>query len=174
MNHFDIDNCIDSIQILVDTREQDTERARRRLSTLPCPYSRNMLNFGDYSYCFTQPSGLITPMGNKFAIERKMSLDELAGCFTHERARFEREFERAADAGAKMILIIENANYENLLAGKYRSRLRPEAFIASLIAWETRYGFHVAMCKEETTARLIYEYCRRDLKERLERGDYGK
>lgn len=172
MNNFDIDKCIDSIQILVDTREQDTERARKRLSMLPCPFSRNTLLFGDYSYSFSQPNGLLTPMGGKFAIERKMNLDELASCFTHDRARFEREFERANKAGADMVLIIENATYENLLNGKYRSRFKPDAFLASLIAWEIRYGFRVVMCKEESTPRLIYEYCKRDLKERLNRGEF--
>lgn len=172
MDHFDINNCISSIQILVDTREQDTERARRRLSMLPCPHTRIALNFGDYSYSFTQPNGLITPMNRRFAIERKMNLDELAACFTHERDRFEREFKRAEESGAKMLLIVENATYENLLNHRYRSRFSPEAFIASLVAWEVRYGIHVAMCKEETTPRLIYEWCKRDLKERLERGDY--
>lgn len=172
MNHFDIDKCISSIQILVDSREQDTERARRRYSMFPCPHSRQALHFGDYSYCFTQPSGLITPMNQRFAIERKMNLDELAACFTHDRERFEREFQRATDAGAKMLLIVENANYENLLNHKYRSRFNPDAFIASLVAWEIRYGFHVVMCKEETTPRIIYEWCKRDLKERLERGDF--
>lgn len=173
MNHFDVDNCIQSIEILADTREQDTPRARRRYAMLPCPVRRVALPFGDYSYSFTQPSGLLTPMGGKFAIERKMSLDELAGCFTHDRERFEREFERSVNAGARMVLIVENASYENLLTGKYRSRFRPDAFAASLIAWETRYGFRTVMCKEDTTPRLIYEYCKRDLKERLERGDFS-
>lgn len=172
MNHFDIDKCIASIQILVDSREQDTERARRRYSMFPCSHSRQALNFGDYSYCFTQPSGLLTPMNDRFAIERKMSLDELASCFTHDRERFEREFQRATDVGARMLLIVENANYENLLNHKYRSRFNPEAFIASLTAWEIRYGFHVVMCKEETTPKLIYEWCKRDLKERLEHGEF--
>lgn len=114
----------------------------------------------------------MSPMHQHFAIERKMNLDELAACFTHERERFEREFQRARDAGAWMILIVENASYENLLNHKYRSKLNPEAFIASLVAWEIRYGFHVVMCKEETTARLIYEFCKRDLKERLEHGEF--
>lgn len=172
MNHFDIDNCISSIKILVDTREQDTERARRRYSMLPCPYARLALPFGDYSYTFRHPNGLETPMGGKFAIERKMSLDELASCFTHDRERFEREFERSVKVGADMVLIVENATYENLLNGKYRSRFRPDAFIASLVAWELRFGFRVVMCKEETTPRLIYEYCKRDLKERLDRGEF--
>lgn len=172
MNNFDIDNCISSIQILVDTREQDTERSRRRLAMFPCPYSRIALPFGDYSYCFTQPNGLLTPMGGHFAIERKMSLDELATCFTHDRDRFRREFERSNRALASMILIVENATFENLLNHKYRSKFNPEAFLASLTAWELRYGFRTVMCKEETTPRLIFEYCKRDLKERLERGEY--
>jgi len=172
MSPFQIDKCIESIQILVDTREQDTDRARRRLAMLPCPHTREALNFGDYSYCFTQPSGLITPMNLKFAIERKMSLDELAACFTHDRGRFEREFKRAASEGAFIVLIVENASYENLLNHKYRSRFTPEAFIASLVAWERRYGFHVVFCKEDTTPRMIYEWCKRDLKDRLENGDY--
>ena len=111
-------------------------------------------------------------MNQHFAIERKMNLDELAACFTHERDRFEREFKRAKAAGATMLLIVENATYENLLNHKYRSRFNPEAFIASLIAWQLRYGFHVVMCKEETTPRLIYEFCKRDLKERLEDGEF--
>ena len=101
-----------------------------------------------------------------------MSLDELAACFTHDRDRFRREFERAADAKANMLLIVENANYENLLNHKYRSRFNPDAFLASLMAWQIRYGFQVIMCKEETTPRMIYEWCKRDLKQRLERGDY--
>ena len=172
MNNFDINNCISSIQILVDSREQDTERARRRYSMFPCSHSRQALDFGDYSYCYTQPNGLMVPMNQHFAIERKMNLDELAACFTHERDRFEREFKRAKAAGATMLLIVENATYENLLNHKYRSRFNPEAFIASLIAWQLRYGFHVVMCKEETTPRLIYEFCKRDLKERLEDGEF--
>ena len=119
-----------------------------------------------------KPGGEVIQMHHRFAIERKMNLDELAGCFTHDRERFEREFQRASDAGAKMVLIVENASYENLLNHKYRSKFHPEAFIASLVAWEIRYGFHVVMCKEETTPKIIYEWCKRDLKERLERGDY--
>ena len=172
MINFDIDRCIDSINIIVDTREQDTARARRRISCLPCPVIRLGLNFGDYSYSFTLPNGKIEPMVLKCSVERKMSLDELAACFTHDRDRFRREFERAADAKANMLLIVENANYENLMNHKYRSRFNPDAFLASLMAWQIRYGFQVIMCKEETTPRMIYEWCKRDLKQRLERGDY--
>ena len=179
MNHFKIDRCIDSMIILVDTREQDTERARRRLKALPCEYQRQALNYGDYSYAFTLPDSeqlsvtlsdtMISPL---CAIERKMNLDELAGCFTRDRKRFEKEFERAREHNANVFLIVENATYEGLINGKYRSRFNSKAFLASLIAWQIRYGIHAIFCKEETSAALIYEICKRDLKERLERGDF--
>ena len=102
-----------------------------------------------------------------------MDLDELAGCFTRERARFRREFERARDAGARVYLFVENATWENLVNGKYRSKFAPAAFEASLLAWQARYGFSLIFCKEETSGRLIKNILFRELKERLERGDYG-
>lgn len=179
MNNFEIDRAIKSMIILVDTREQDTERARRRLNALPCEYRRQALNYGDYSYAFKLPESdhysvefsdqTISPV---CAIERKMHLDELAGCFTKSRERFEKEFERARSNNANVFLIVENASYENLINGKYRSRFNPKAFLASLIAWQIRYGIHTIFCKEETSPALIYEVCKRDLKERLERGDF--
>ena len=181
MNNFEIDRCIESLVILVDTREQDTERARRRLKALPCQYRRQALNYGDYSYAFTLPDTqqLSVELSDRTIspscmIERKMHLDELAGCFTRDRKRFEKEFERAKNNGADIFLIVENATYENLINGKYRSKFSPKAFLASLIAWQIRYEIHTIFCKEETSPALIYEICKRDLKERLERGDFDE
>ena len=82
------------------------------------------------------------------------------------------EFERASDNGSRIYLICENANWENLLNGKYRSRLNPNAFAASAAAWMIRYNMNVIFCKEETSGRLIKEILFRDLKERLERGEF--
>lgn len=181
MNNFEIDRCIDSLVILVDTREQDTEKARRRLKALPCEFRRQALNYGDYSYAFVNPitqklSVTYTDrtISTQCMIERKMSLDELAGCFTRDRKRFEREFERAKSNDANIFLIVENATYENLINGKYRSKFSPQAFLASLIAWQIRYEIHTIFCKEETSPALIYEICKRDLKERLERGEFDE
>ena len=101
-------------------------------------------------------------------IERKMDLAELSNCFTHGRERFQREFERAANNGCRIYLI-----WENLLNGKYRSKFNPNAFTASSVAWMVRYNLNLIFCKEETSGRLIKEILYRDLKERLENGQYG-
>lgn len=177
MDLFEQEKTLKSMTILVDTREQDTERARRRYNTFGVPYSRAKLSYGDYCYNAQLPDGKwLFEEGQvvkaPIVIERKMSLDELAMCFTKERDRFEREFQRAKENNARVFLLIENATWENLLNGKYRSRYNQTAFLASLAAWIIRYDLQLIFCKEETSGRLIREFLYRDLKERIGRGEY--
>ena len=177
MDLFEQKEVLRSFEILIDTREQPTERSERRYKAFNAPYSRATLDYGDYTYNAVLPggkaiydvSGAIKPL---CAVERKMNLDELAGCFTRSRERFKREFERAQENGCRIYLICENANWENLLTGRYRSLFNENAFVASQIAWMVRYNANVIFCKEETSGRLIKEILYRDLKERLERGDF--
>lgn len=178
MEIFEQKAVLDSFSVLIDTREQDTDRARRRYKSLGVPYDRATLSYGDYCYNATLPDGskiydqdqTVEPL---VVVERKMNLDELAQCFTRGRDRFQREFERARERGCRIYLIVENANWENLLNGKYRTRFNANAFTASQIAWMVRYNMNVMYCKEETSGRLIREILYRDLKERLERGEFG-
>jgi hypothetical protein len=95
-----------------------------------------------------------------------MDLDELAGCFTHDRKRFEAEMVRCQQNGGRMYLLIENGTWEHLLLGRYRSRFRPKAFLASVTAWMVRYDLQLVFCKEDTTPTLIREILYRDWKER--------
>lgn len=155
--------------ILVDTREQDTPKLRRRLEQMEVPTEREALNFGDYSAKFPLPSCEWLSLKDHVCIERKMSLDELAGCFGRERARFLREFERAKEHGAKLYLLIENASWENAFAGKYRSKMTPQSLTASMLAWLARYDCQIIMCRPETTGKLIHDILYREGKERLEK-----
>lgn len=80
-----------SMEILVDTREQQTERAKKRYERFGCPYHRCTLSYGDYSYNATLPDGtkiydVCETVSPACVIERKMSLDELAACFCKGRA----------------------------------------------------------------------------------------
>lgn len=177
MDVFQQKEALKSFEILVDTREQNTKKSRKRYGSFGVPYSKATLEFGDYTYNFMLPNGkklhdISTTIKPLCAVERKMNLDELAGCFTHGRQRFQREFERATKNGCRIYLICENASWENLLNGKYRSRFNSNAFAASATAWMIRYNMNVIFCKEETSGRLIKEILFRDLKERLERGEF--
>ena len=85
--------------------------------------------------------------------------------------RFQREFERAEANGTKVYLLIEEANWETLFDGDYRSRLNPDALTASVCAWTARYNINVIFCNARTSGLLIKRLLRYELKERLERGD---
>lgn len=177
MTPIDVERTLETMVILRDTREQDTARARRRYKAFGLPCKRAVLDYGDYTANITLPSGRciyddsdrIMPL---CAIERKMDLDELAGCFTHDRKRFEAEMVRCQQNGGRMYLLIENGTWEHLLLGRYRSRFRPKAFLASVTAWMVRYDLQLVFCKEDTTPTLIREILYRDWKERLVRGEF--
>lgn len=167
MHPAEIEHALESLTLIVDTREQDTNRARRRIARTELPYIRRALSFGDYSCMITLPDGSVLDFSSSVAIERKMDLDEIAACFTRHRARFEREFQRAKANHAKLYLLIENASWEKVIKGDYRSRMHPKALMASLTAWLARYDCQIIMCDELTSPRLIRELLYREVKEML-------
>ena len=179
MDIVDQKKVLESMVIYIDSREQPTKRAFKRYETFGCPYKNKIpMWFGDYTYNATLPDGSeIIPdhsekVVGKCVIERKMDLDELAMCFGRGRDRFQREFQKSIDHHARFILLVENATWEKLILGKYKSKMHPKAFFSSLTSWMIRYNTAVIFCKEETSGKIIRELLYRDLKERLERGEF--
>lgn len=168
MTPFELQKTLESLTLLLDTREQETASLKRRLKDIGLPCKRQKLDFGDYSCELTMPDGSVVRFDRLFAIERKMSIDELASCFTSQRKRFTSEFERAKQAGAKIYLLIENATMEKIVNGQYRSQMSPNALMASLFAFLVRYDCQVLFCKPETSGRVIKEVLYREAKEYLQ------
>ena len=165
--NFEIESCLESMELLVDTREQPTKRLDERIASSGLPAKRNKMCVGDYSCHCKLPSGELFDFSKWVAIERKMNIDELCQCFGRERKRFEREFERASDLGCRVYLIVEGGSWEKVYNGKYRSLLKPQALVASIDAFRCRYGMQLDFCKPETTGRLIRDILYRELKEYL-------
>ena len=94
MEIFQIEDCLRSMEIVVDTREQKSERAERRYKSFSVPYKRQKLNYGDYTYNFkingkdVYNSDSLDPV---VAIERKEDLTELSSNFCQNRQRFIQE-----------------------------------------------------------------------------------
>ena len=170
MNPFETNRALKNLTLIVDTREQDTDRLRRRIRQTGLSFVRQKLDFGDYSAKTTLDNGTEFDISSSVSIERKMNLDELCACYCKGRKRFTREFERAKSAGAKVYLLIENANWEKAYNGSYRSKMSPQALTASLFAWLARYNCQIIFCKEETSGKIIREILYREMKERLENG----
>lgn len=169
MNIPEVQNALDTLTLLVDTREQDTPRFRKRMSAVCLPYVRQKLDFGDYSARITMPNGVQRDFAQDFAIERKMSIDELAQNLTRGRARFEREFFRARKAGAKIYLLVEGADWDKIYTGRYRTKMHPNALSASMVTWLARYHCQIIMCPVAYTPNLIGEIVKKEAREILMR-----
>lgn len=168
MSPFELKAALDSMKLLVDTREQPTAKLRQRIEICGLPYVRKKLNAGDYSCSCTLPDGSELDLSKHVVVERKMSLDELCTCFGSQRDRFEKEFKRSSETGTRIYLLVENGNWEKAYNGKYKSLLTPQALIASIDAFRARYGMQIDFCKAETTGRLLKDILYRELKEYLQ------
>ena len=167
MTPLDLEKSLESMTMLVDTREQPTEKLKKRIDQTGLPHERKKLEQGDYSCQCILPDGNILDLSDKVVIERKMNLDELCLCFGKERKRFEREFERAKATGCKIYLLVEDGSWEKAYAGKYRSLYNENALVASIGAFRARYGMQLDFCKADTTGKLIRDILYRELKEHL-------
>lgn len=177
MDIFDIEDLMKSFEIICDTREQQTQRAQQRYKDFGVNCSRGTLSYGDYCANVTFPDGtkLYDSSGTIYAkcvVERKMNLDELAQCFTRGRDRFKREFERASANGCRVFLLCEDGSIEKILRHEYRSQFNPNAFLASVIAWNIRYDMQLIFCTHLSSGKMIREILYRDIKDRAEKGEF--
>lgn len=172
MNPLEIKRALEGMVVICDSREQDTPRLRARLKQTGCKVKRDKLDFGDYSARFPVGDDWIS-LSSVVAIERKMSIDELAHCYCQGRKRFAAEFERAKVAGAKLYLLVEDATMEKILSGTYRSHVSASSLVASIFAWLARYDCQIIFCRPESSGRVIREILYREGKERMEQDADG-
>jgi len=157
---------------VVDRREQPTKALAKRMEYLQ-PNVRETVNAGDYTAKTLLPDG--TWFYLPVAVERKMSLTEITGNLTRERERFRAEFNRARENEIRLYILIEQASWEAAYSGAYRSQMKPQSLIASLLTWSARYGCPVLMCERpETGGKLIRDILHYEMREALDRMvDYG-
>jgi ERCC4-type nuclease len=138
------------VTIAIDSRE------REPLTFTHLKSVRDTLYSGDYS---------IHGMKKSFAIERK-TVDDLANCcLSGNRARFEHELHRLRGYRFKRLLII--GTREDIIAGRYHSRIIPKAVLATLGTFEVRYDLPVVFCSTPEEAAVSIErwavYCSREV-----------
>ncbi len=134
------------LHVIVDSREQKNQHITSYLNIHNIAFTVQKMNFADYT--FTLPD--IKPL----FVERKNSLDELAQNFTKGRTRFANEFDRAGNN--KTILMIENSNFCDIVNHRYRSKLTPKAYIASLSSFEAKYNISTSFVPSELAGYSIY------------------
>lgn len=135
---------LDAITVLIDTRETQPYEFpvfKTQRATLPT---------ADYS---------ILGLEHVVAIERKASADELAACCGRERDRFDREIQRLLAYPVRALVI--EADWTDIEAANWRSRLNSKQVGASLVSWIVR-GVPVVMAgNRERAAGIVASMLRR-------------
>lgn len=126
------------MKLICDTREQKSY-------TFQTSCDVGTLQVGDYSICGLE---------NHISIERK-TIDDLIGCLTTDRERFERELHRGR-ALDYFALIIE-ASLSDLANGNYRSKMLPKSAVQSLLAFSIRYRLPVWFCENRAYGQRVTE-----------------
>ncbi len=134
------------MKILIDTREKLPYRFQTSSETGTIPV-------GDYS---------IQGLEDYIAIERK-ELNDLIGCLSKDRSRFERELFKAK-ALDYFALVIE-ASLSDIINHNYRSQMEPKAVVQSLLAFSVRYRLPIFFCENReygarVTGSLLLKYSR--------------
>lgn len=159
----EMQNILDDMTIIVDTREKKNQHILDYLTENKIPYIIKKLDIADYS--FELPNYPQLNVDRQFLVEKKNSLDEIVGNFTKDRERFAREFERITNE--KIHLVIETATWRKLLNGSYRSKFPPKSFMASLMTYAIRYNIKVWFAEVKESPTIIYNLLRYELFEHL-------
>jgi DNA excision repair protein ERCC-4 len=123
----------------------------------PLRTERAHLTTGDYS---------VKHLEKHICLERK-SLSDLVGCCGNERARFERELDRMLGIPARAVIV--EAGWPELEAGEWRSKIKPESVVASVLGWQAAgIPFLLAGTRERAdryAARFLFIAARRRWRE---------
>ena len=142
--------------ILVDSREQKNGHILDYFKKQGIPYQVTKLDYGDYSFMLPAAAGQDIYFHRDCVVERKGSLEELSGNLAQGRDRFEAEFLRAGNDGCKVYLMVEApGGYSDIIGHRYRTELKPAAYMASLKTWEHRFGTNIQFIDSQYSGYYI-------------------
>ena len=127
------------LHIIQDSREQ----APFTFTGYPVEVLVESLEAGDYS---------VAGFGRRIAVERK-ELQDLVGCLSGERARFERELARLRGYDAAAVVI--EAPVLALRSGRYLGRLDAGAAWQSVLAFTQRFRVPFLFCADRADAEAV-------------------
>lgn len=155
----EIQKILKHIVVLIDSREKANSHITEYFDKHKIKYEVMALPSGDYSFALEEIPELDinfkTYYYNDIVIERKNSLEELSGCFSQTRERFNDEWCRCR--ARRKYLVIENATYNDLLNGNYNTKYSSKSFLGSLHSFNAKYELEIEFMpvKEDTPVFII-------------------
>ena len=167
-NNEQIKQIIDTIVIVVDSREQKNQHITSMFDKYGINWERRKLNSGDYSAYvpINEELGIFEEINleDELCVERKKNCDEIIQNLTKHRDRFYREFERS---GAKIPILIEDS-FKNAVKGYYRSDIPPKTFLGALFSFvDHNDTFFYFIGDDSLSALWIYDILKYRIRSKL-------
>ena len=161
-NQKEIKKILDSLVIIVDTRENANSHIIDFFNKKKIPYSIEKLPFGDYSCKI--PVGTLDMFTtdvyftNDFVIERKANIDELANNLREDAARLKKELAHLNMYQIRYLIYVEDLNFEeNLRQNNFRSQYDPFTLMQRLYKGiEAEYNTVIVPVDKKIIASKIY------------------
>jgi ERCC4-type nuclease len=135
---------IESIIILIDSKEKVNNHLTEYFDKQNIKYKTKALDYGDYSFMIPKDESLSIPrdlyFDKKIMVERKANLEEISTNLTKERDRFEKELTLAPK---EKIILIECANYSDVVLGNYDTQYNKKSFWASIHSFWHKYDIPI-------------------------------
>ncbi|MGL4571724.1 MAG: ERCC4 domain-containing protein [Clostridium sp.] len=152
-----IDKILDTITIIVDSREKSNDHILSVFNQYKIPYKVEGLKFGDYSAFIPKNEKLGITEDYYFtdiiSIERKNSLNEIGGNLSTNRARFKRELTRVKDG--YLIIMIEGNTYKDIIYKNYKNKLEPNSFLGSMHGLWSEFKYPFVFIDKDASAVFI-------------------
>lgn len=169
---------IDNIVVLLDTREQKYQHITDNFESLDVRWRREKIDQGDYSACIESNAATKALIGDRdwyfdkeVVIERKASIDELAGNFKEpDRTRLATEMITLKANNIKLYFFVEDPKFDlNIRKGNYRSEYKPKALYESIKSFEARYNFQIRPVDKALIGSEIYHTLKNFVRESLKK-----
>lgn len=156
--------------IIVDSREKDTH-VIDMLKIFNIKYRVQKLDYGDYGIEIQscEKYGIAEPKLFEFTVERKSGLDEISTNLTKGQKRFCNEMERCKNNNGKMVIVIEDATYDDIAKENYRSNLTAKQFYGLLHGIESKYDILFIFIPKSISPLFIYNYLKYNAREYLKK-----
>lgn len=125
-------------------------------------HKEKALKTGDYSFMIEACPELgfqkDTYFTDELCIERKNSIDELAGNIKEKDERFFKELNRMINI-KNSYLLVENNRLDDIIEHSYNSQYNELAFIRRLLGVQKITNLYINFVKKENMGFMIYEIC---------------
>lgn len=165
-----VKELVSNMVILHDSREQTSDHILNYFDKHNISHEKRALKTGDYSFKIKACPELGFPIDTYFTdelcIERKNSIEEIAGNVSEKDDRFLKELNRMINIQDCYILI-ENDRIDDILEHNYDTKLNEISLLRTLLTTQKRSNFYLNFVKKENMGQMIYEICLNSLNSKI-------